>query len=264
MRLSLVLLLAGALAAGTAVGPPKGSLVVVGGGALGPDVLNRFVTLAGGVDAPVVFIPTANGVNPEPPNLSEENLLRKVGLRNVTILHTTDRHVADSKEFVAPLRKARGVWFGGGRQWRLVDSYLNTRTERELKAVLARGGVIGGSSAGASILASYLVRGAPEGNKIMMAPGHEVGFGFLRRVAVDQHLLTRKRENDLIAVIKAHPELLGIGIDEKTAVVVEGDKLEVVGPSKVAIYESGKPYYFLSGGDCFDLKTRSRLNAPAN
>jgi cyanophycinase len=266
MRLSLLLLLsASALAlAQTAVGPPNGSLVVVGGGVMGPEVINRFIDLAGGPDAPIVFVPTANGLDPQPATLVESNVLRKAGAKNVTILHTIDRKLADSTDFVAPLLKARGVFFGGGRQWHLVDSYLNTRTQREFQAVLDRGGVIGGSSAGATIIGSYLVRGARSGNSIMMAPGYEEGFGFLRGVAVDQHLLKRKRENDMVAVIAAHPQLLGIGIDESTAVVVQGDQLEVVGPSKVAIYERGKPYYFLSAGDRFDLKTRSRLNASAH
>ena len=99
------------------------------------------------------------------------HLIPKLGLRNYWYPAITDRKVADSKQFVEPLRKARGVWFGGGRQCRLVDSYLNTRTLRELRAVLDRGGVIGGSSAGATILGSYLVRGARSGNQIMMAPG---------------------------------------------------------------------------------------------
>ena len=74
------------------------------------------------------------------------------------------------------LRDATGVWIPGGRQWRLVDSYLNTRTHRELQRVLERGGVVGGTSAGASILGSYLVRGSPETNTIVMAPGYEEGF----------------------------------------------------------------------------------------
>lgn len=250
--------------AATKVGPAKGSLVIVGGGNLGAEILDKFIQLAGGPDAPIVFVPTANGLDKQPAALAEANILRKAGAKNVTILHTTDRKIADSKAFVAPLRKARGVWFGGGRQWHLVDSYLNTRTEREFRAVLKRGGVIGGSSAGATIQGSYLVRGAREGNNIMMAPGYEKGFAYLRGVGVDQHLLARKREKDMVAVVDAHPELLGIGIDEKTAVVVQGDRFEVIGPSKVAIYEHGKPYYFLSAGDRFDLKTRSRLNAPAH
>jgi cyanophycinase len=243
--------------AGNKVGPAKGSVLAAGGGKLGSEVLNKFIDLAGGPEASIVFIPTA--LDPQPANLAEANILRKAGARNLTILHTTDRKVADSKTFVEPLRSARGVWLGGGRQWRLVDAYLNTRTLRELRAVLDRGGVIGGSSAGATILGSYLVRGAREGNRIMMAPGYERGFAFLRGVAIDQHLLKRKRENDLVGVIKAHPSLLGIGLDEGTAVIVQGDRFEVVGPSKVAIYESDKPYYFLSAGDRFDLKTRTRV-----
>jgi len=242
-----------------ATGPPKGAVVACGGGVLGPDVMTRFIKLAGGPDAPIVFIPTANGENPQPANQLEANILRKSGAKNVTILHTIDRKIAVSKAFTEPLQRARGVWIGGGRQWHLVDSYLNTRTLRELQAVLHRGGVIGGSSAGATILGSYLVRGAREGNQIMMAPGYEKGFGFVHDVAIDQHLLTRKREKDLLAVVAAHPKLLGIGIDEGTAVVIQGDGFEVVGKSKVAIYEPNKPYYFLKAGDRFNLKARARV-----
>src|SRR5262249_19750962 len=151
------------------------------------------------------------------------------GAKNLTLLHTVDRKLADSVEFVAPLRQAHGVWFEGGRQWRLVDSYLNTRTERELFALLDRGGVIGGSSAGATISGSDPVRGGGEGNTVMMAKGYEQGLGFLRGVAIDQHLLARHRENDMLPVIAAHPDLLGIGLDEGTAIVVHGDTARVVG-----------------------------------
>src|SRR5947209_7831144 len=129
-RLFILLIAAANLAsAGNKVGPPKGSVLAAGGGKLGPEVLNRFIDLAGGTDASIVFIPTA--LDPQPTNLAEANILRKAGVKNLTILHTTDRKVADSKTFVEPLRSARGVWLGGGRQWRLVDAYLNTRTLRE-------------------------------------------------------------------------------------------------------------------------------------
>src|SRR5262249_24205119 len=149
----------------------------------------------------------------------DRQFLAKAGVKNVTVLHTRDRQVADSREFVKPLQTARGVWFPGGRQWRLVGSCLHTRTQRELVKGLERGGVIGGSSAGATIQGSYLVRGAREGNTLMMAPGYEVGMGFLRQVGVDQHLLVRKRQEDLVGVVQKHPELLGIGLDEGTAIV---------------------------------------------
>jgi cyanophycinase len=245
-------------------GPPKGSLVIGGGNDV-PEIVARFVALAGGPDAKYVLIPTASesdvGIE-----RSAERWAKRFGVKNVTLLHTRDRKVADSEEFVAPLREADAVWFGGGRQWRLVDSYMNTRTQRALEALLARGGVIGGSSAGATIQGSYLVRGAREGNHIMMAKGYEEGFGYVRNAAFDQHLLTRHREDDLVPVVDAHPGLLGIGLDEPAAVVVQGDRLEVIGRSKVAIYDGqdhgGKRYYFLSVGDRFDLRTRSKLDPP--
>lgn len=271
-RIVLVILLAHlALAKDrVVVGPSKGSLVVVGGGTVGKEIVDQFLKLAGGVDAPIVIIPTADGGSNYDKAWLEKQFLVKAGAKNVTVLHTNDRNVANSAAFVKPLRKARGVWFGGGRQWRLVDSYLYTRTQRELTKVLKRGGVIGGSSAGATIIGSYLVRGAREGNTLMMAPGYEVGLGYLKNVGVDQHLLKRNRQDDMVAVIDKHPELLGIGIDESTAIVVKRDEFEVVGVSKVAIYDpkykaaaGAKRYYFLSPGDRFDLASRKRLESGA-
>ncbi len=245
----------------TTVGPPRGALLIVGGGKLVPAIVERFIELAGGRDSPIVVIPTADGTEPSPK--VEDTFLAKAGCSNVTILHTKNRAIADADWFVEPLRRARAVWFNGGQKWRLVDSYLNTRTERELFALLARGGVIGGSSAGASIQGSYLVRGAREGTDIMMAPGYEQGLAFLRNTAIDQHLLKRNRQDDLVQVIEKYPHLLGIGIDESTAVVVQGDCFEVIGESKVAIYDrnhppaaNGKRYYFLDPGARFDLKSR--------
>jgi len=248
------------------VGPPAGSLVIVGGGRIGPAIASRFIDLAGGLEAPVVVIPTAGTEDAFSEAYLKNHWLAKAGMKNLTLLHTRDRNLADVGAFVAPLARARAVWFDGGRHWRLADSYLDTRTHRELHALLARGGVIGGSSAGATIQGSYMVRGAREGNTIMMAPGYETGLGFLRGVAIDQHLLRRKRENDMVAVIEKHPELLGIGIDESTAVVVQGDAFDVVGESKVAVYDKGygvgsdgKSYYFLNPGERFDLKKRVRI-----
>jgi len=239
-----------------------GALVIAGGGSLGQEVMGRFFELAGGPEASIVLIPTADAADSFDANYKGLKVLKAAGARNVTILHTRDRAGADSETFVTPLRQARGVWISGGRQWRLADAYLGTLTEKELHALLARGGVIGGTSAGASIQASYLVRGAPEGNRIMMAKGHERGFGFLPDSAIDQHVLARKREGDLAAVIQTHPDLLGIGLDERTAIIVQGDRFEVVGKSQVVVYgarsapANGKPYLMLSPGSVFNLKTR--------
>ena len=134
------------------------------------------------------------------------------------------------------LRDADAVWFNGGRQWNIVDSYANTLTYREFHKVLERGGVIGGSSAGATIQGDYLVRGAISGSDVMMTPepNHERAFKFLRHVAIDQHINTRNRWDDLIPVIKKWPDLLGIGLSEATAIIVKGDRFEVMGAWKVA------------------------------
>lgn len=266
MRLLLSLLCAlGLSAEPPRVGPANGALLVVGGGALPPAIVNAFLELAGGKDAPFVVIPTAGDADTYSDGWLGNQFLAKAGARNVTVLHTRDRQVADTEAFVEPLRRAKGVWFGGGRQWRLVDSYLGTRTHREILALLERGGVVGGTSAGATIQGSYLVRGARSGNTIMMAPGYEQGLGFLQQVAIDQHMLKRNRQDDMLQVVDRHPRLLGIGIDENTAIMVRGDRFEVIGDSKVAIYkhgqapgEDGKRYFFLAPGDRFNLATRSR------
>lgn len=243
------------------VGPKRGALVIVGGAMKDPAIMERFIELAGGPTAPIVVIPTAGGGDDYDDFYRGARRWRKMGVENVTVIHTNDRNEADSDAFVEPIRKARGVWFPGGRQWRLADSYLDTRTELELHELLARGGVIGGSSAGATILGSYLARGDTKANTIMMGD-HEEGFAFLKNVAIDQHLLARNRQFDLIPVIEAHPELLGIGIDEDTAIIVQSDRAEVIGQGYVAIYDHGSTvgasgqFYLLRPGDVIDLATR--------
>jgi cyanophycinase len=230
------------------------------------DLQRRFVALAGGPDANFVVIPTA-GSDKEIEERYGRSRPQLFGATHVTLLHTRDRVRANSAEFVEPLRHASGVWIDGGRQWRLVDAYLGTAVELEIKSLLARGGVVGGSSAGATIQGSFLVRGAPgtpnnpDGdNTIMMSPGHEAGFGLLVNSAIDQHVIARHREKDLDSVISVHPELLGVGIDEGAAIVIHGDSFKVV-DGQVIIHD-GKPhhgalYYFMSPGQTFNLKTRA-------
>lgn len=255
----------GAAPTGTArVGPPRGSVMVVGGGALGPEVYARFIELAGGPDAVIIDVPTAGGDSVYPPNWRGADGLKGAGARQVIILHTIDRKVADSEGFVAPLKTAGGVWFEGGRQYHLVDSYGGTKTEQAFDAILARGGVMAGSSAGASILGSYLVRGAPSNNNFIMSyPGYERGFGFLRGVGIDQHVVARERLADLAdSVMPRHPELLGISEDEGTAWVVRGDAAEIIGRDKAFVYggkdanDPGKPFLTLHPGDKYNLAAR--------
>ena len=261
-----------AAARDTATAVPSGTLMLAGG-AIEPELYAAFVKRADGADAEIVYVPTASeDVDLESTRAYVRKQAAKVGASpdSITVLHTRDSLVADTDSFAAPLRTADAVWFSGGRQWRLVDAYSDTKTLEDVRSVLERGGVIGGSSAGATIQGSFLVRGDTETNQIMMG-NHQEGFGFLPRSAVDQHLLARDRECDLIPVIEKHPKLLGIGIDENTAAVVRGDTMRVVGGSKVAIYDHQRwdraegplacedKYFFLEPGDRLDLRTRRKL-----
>jgi cyanophycinase len=253
-----------------AAGLRRGALVIAGGGdrLREAGILQRFLTLAGGPDAPIVVIPTAGesaAYDSTWPGLSP---LRDAGATSITLLHTTSRTVADTEAFVAPLLAARAVWIPGGRSWRLADSYLNTRTHHELKALLDRGGVVGGTSAGASILGSFVVRGDAKDTSLMVGDRVD-GFGLLQSVAIDQHLLRRNRHFDLVDVIRARPQLLGIGVDENTALVVRGDWFEIVGESYVAIYDytrrldTGGEFYFLAPGDRYNLRSREAERSAA-
>ena len=267
------LLAGGALAQEPEYGPAKGTLVIQGGGSdVGTGIFETFINKAGGLGANIVVVPTAGG-NRTPDGkikvYQEEQVVaawKRRGVMNVHMLHTADPKVADTEEFAKILRDANGVWFDGGRQWNIVDSYAKTLTLKEFHKVLERGGVIGGSSAGATIQGDYLVRGAIAGSEIVMTPEpeHEHGFAFLRKVAIDQHINTRNRWDDIIPVIKKYPNMLGIGLSEGTAIVVTGDRFQVIGKWKVAVHDNTriyqpweKPYYVLSIGDVYNMKTRT-------
>lgn len=236
----------------------EGAVIAMGGGNGTPEIYDTWKKLGGGSNAHVVLIPTAN--NPGDDIEPVVNGLKHVfGVQEVMVLDTKDRTKADSEDFVASLKQATFVFIDGGRQWRLADAYLGTRVVHELKNVLKRGGVIAGSSAGASILASYLVRGDPAGPDVVMAKGHERGFGLVPNTAIDQHVSERHRENDLEPVVVAHPKLLGIGIDPNTIIVVRGHQFEVIGSGKVFITQARKQLYSIAPGSHFDLRKRKPM-----
>lgn len=254
------------------VGPPRGTVIVVGGGSMGPEIYQRFIEAAGGPNALIVDVPTAGGDSVYKQDAPGTRGWRQAGAKNIYVLHTTDRKLADSDSFAAILRKAGGVWFEGGRQFHLVDSYAGTKTEQGFHDVLARGGVVGGSSAGASILGSFLVRGAPSNNNLIMDwPGYEKGFAFLRGVGIDQHVVARERLADLAdSIMPKYPDLLGISEDEGTAWVVKGDVAEIVGRNKAFVYggkdatDAGKPFLTLHPGDKYDLAARHTVHRAAD
>jgi cyanophycinase len=253
-------------------GPTDGTLMVIGGAA--SDIFYaKFMELVGGADAPIVVIPTAttsDSLTAEDLDRFKKSFIDK-GFKNVTVIHTRDREVANSKDFVKPIKNAVGVWFSGGRQWRHADSYLDTRTHEAFFELLERGGVIAGSSAGATIQGSYLARGDTRMNTIMMGD-HEEGLGFITNVAIDQHLFARNRQFDMFEILENRSELLGIGLDEDTGIIVQGDQFTVFGNSYVAIYDGtrwsaerdtiyklpagSRDFYLLNQGKRYDMLHR--------
>ena len=232
----------------------KGSVMAVGGGGMGADLAKKFVELAGGPDALIVILPTAAPEDsPVLQGLQAQRMLGRGGATHFKVLTGTKREEVESKEYLETLAKAKGVWFGGGRQWRFVDAYEGTKFEQALKGVLERGGVIGGSSAGATILGDYLCRGSPLGNTQMMTPGYEKGFAFLPGVGIDQHFSQRKRFADMEAFCKAKPEFVGVGIDEATALIATPKGAEALGPGKVHLYLPGRPAKAYASGEQFLL-----------
>lgn len=236
----------------------KGSLML-GGGPMPEQTIARFLELAGGPDAPLVYIPCAyeTTIDSEPGFVAS---LRGVGAKDVTWIHTKDRSVANGDEqLLAKLRRAKGVWFGGGRQWNLVDSYQHTEAHRLIAAVLERGGVVGGSSAGASIQSDFMARGNPLGNLDIMAEGYEEGLGLITGVAVDQHFSQRGRLPDLQSLVATFPQYLGVGLDEGAVLVVQGQVGEVLGSAVHFLDRSSgeEVHHRIPGGQRFDLVRRA-------
>jgi cyanophycinase len=196
----------------------------VGGGALPEAMYAEFIQLTG-LDAKLVVIPTASSRDVEIEKIKDQ--WRSRGLKEISVMHTIDRNVASSAEFIEPLRTATAVWFSGGSQQRIADAYLGTPVEDELYELLKRGGVIGGSSAGAAILSSVMISSGNDPPKIT------TGLRLLPNAIIDQHFLKRNRLARLIAAIRSHPDLIGLGIDEGTAIIVSNKEYKVVGDSYV-------------------------------
>ena len=265
------LLLPTCLVAQAKVGPARGTVIVVGGGQIGPEIYSEFIKSAGGPNALIIDVPTAGGDTVYGQDAPGTRGWKSAGAKNVYVYHTKDRKLADSDSFVAVLKKAGGIWFEGGRQFHLVDSYGGTKSETEFMNVLKRGGVIGGSSAGASILGDFLVRGAPSNNNFIMDdPSHQKGFAYLRGVGIDQHVVARERLADLAdSIIPKYPKLLAISEDEGTAWVVRGDTAVIIGRNKAFVYngketDSGKPFLTLFPGDRYNLATRAVTHRTAS
>lgn len=199
--------------------------------------------------------------------------VKAVGASNVTLVHTRDREVANTEKFAQALRGAAGIFFTGGNAERITDVYRHTLAHQEFRALLGRGGVIGGMSAGAKIQGSYMDSGAGVAHE-EGAPGLE----FVRNLVALPHCLIWNRQFELIPIIRKNSNLLGLGLDEDNGVIIRGDTLEVIGRSYTTIYDYNRAvhtsydhelhllpeakFYFLAPGDKFNIETRQLVGNP--
>ncbi|MGC4096124.1 MAG: cyanophycinase [Nitrospira sp.] len=258
----------------------KGHLILCGGVGFPPEAVKRFVEYAGGPSSGIVFIASAstsirldNGFIYDIPEKETDStaVLRQrfahelatvFGVQKITVIDTREKAKANSKDYLQALKNANGVWLGPGNAGRYADAFLGTLFQKYLDTLLLRGGVVAGNSAGAIIQGSYIVRGRPD-KPLLMAAGHEKGFGFLKNVVINPHLTSAKRETELVNVLDKYPQLLGIGIDDDISLVFTGNTFEILGKGIVAIYDNqlhnGKWWYLLQPGTKFDISKRQTV-----
>lgn len=214
----------------SAVGPePGGTLLICGGGKLPVELRRRFYDRAGGDESRIVVIPGLYVGDDEELSQAFLEPWKRLGARSVEIVSARSPRLANTVAFVRAVANATGVWLGGGDQEWLSATYAGTQIEEEIKRVLGRGGVVGGSSAGAAVMSPLMIAGG-RGNAVEAS-----GLGLLPDTVIDQHLLQRNRLNRLLGVVSAHPDLIGFGVDERTAleVCLRNNHLSVIGDSYV-------------------------------
>ncbi len=279
----LALLLLAALApsvAGVEAGA-KGHLLLIGGGDKPPEVMRKFVELAGGKDAPIVAIPTASS-EPDAAEYYEKLFRDDLGCADAVSLRIKSKADAQRPDFAALARKARGIFFGGGDQVRIVNALLGTPVGDAIAAAFAGGAVVGGTSAGTACQSERMLTGEGDFTQVRTRSVELWdGLGFLPKdVVVDQHFIRRQRENRLLSVVLENPGLLGVGVDEETAIWVRPDgTFQVLGRSGVMVFDSkgaavsrqpketgqdllgvrGLKLHLLLPGDSYDLNSRRPL-----
>jgi cyanophycinase len=246
----------------------KGKLVIIGGGSIPDSLFSFFANYIGGKDQPVVYIPTAT--TDEEFIQKGEHLIKFTsrGYTNLSTIHTRDKKEADNPKNIELMRNAKGLYFGGGDQQLITDAYAGTKLYDEFIALLDRGGVIMGTSAGATIMGSLMVGGDAR-DDISKKYAFNPAFSFMTNTALDQHVLARNRQFDLISVIENYPGTLGIGMDESTAIIVEAGQFKVWGISYAMLYDPKdwaeqkkkwgavlKPFKMMASGSSFNFVTR--------
>ena len=204
-----------------------GTLLIAGGGEMPPIVNRRFWELAGGKNGRLVIIPAYQASRTDTMRLKEE--WRGWSFKSMRVMQAATREIADNPSFADPLRNATAVWFSGGEQSWLANLYAGTETEARLQELLDRGGIIGGTSAGAAIMTKVMIEEGKTEPKLCR------GLDLLKDSVIDQHFFYRNRMQRLAKTLKIEPKLIGFGIDEGTALVVQvsSGRIGVLGKSYV-------------------------------
>lgn len=262
----------------------KGYLFIIGGGDRSSSMMKRFLQLGNqSADDKIVILPMAsNDAHESGKSMVEE--FRNLGIQDVEY-YVLDREQALDERNSKILENVTRIYFPGGDQSLLTKALVKTPLHRRLLEIYEAGGVIGGTSAGAAVMSELMITGDEKravgdgeaftkilADNIVVTPG----FGFIRTAIIDQHFVTRKRHNRLISLVAEHPDLLGIGIDESTAIIVNPDQtIEVIGEQNVVVYDAteakmtilpsqriggfGIIMHLLKPGDRFDLKTKKAI-----
>ncbi|MBD3881672.1 cyanophycinase [Phormidium tenue FACHB-886] len=260
----------------------QGQLVIIGGAEDRENdctVLREFVRRAGGTQAKIVVLTAATSV-PREVGDNYIKVFERLGVASVRVVDTERREDADEPTAIKDVEEASGIFFTGGDQARIIELIKGTRLDVTIHKRYAEGAVVGGTSAGAAMMPDVMiVEGVSETNPradvVEMGPG----MGFLPGVVVDQHFAQRGRLGRLIAALVQQPAVLGFGIDEDTAVIVNGDELEVIGQGAVTVVDEshsthtnldgvlkdealavcGVKLHILPQGYRFNLKTREPI-----
>jgi cyanophycinase len=260
---------------------PEGYLVIIGGGKRPLYVMQKMTELAGGKEAHFIIIPNASSAPLETAEYQSKEFLELGAASSSYIIF--DRQTADTDSNLDKLEGVTGIFFSGGDQSNLTRDLLGTRLFEKIREIYNKGGVIGGTSAGAAVMSKLMLTGnellnQDSSNAFISIQKDNIevkeGFGFISTAIVDQHFIKRKRHNRLISLVLENPELPGIAIDEATAIIVYPDEIfEVMGESQVLIYDASEvknistddngnlracniKMHLLVNGDRYNLRTK--------
>lgn len=220
----------------------KGKLVVIGGSEDREgdcSILKEFVTLAGGARSRIVVMTVATDLFREA--MAEyKAAFKSLGVDHVEAYDVSQRVDADDEEALAAIEKATGIFFTGGDQLKITALLGGTRMHDLLHDKYRKGAVIAGTSAGAAMMSnSMFISGASDSNPRLGAMEIGPGMDFLLGAMIDTHFSQRGRIGRLLTAVAHYPQDIGLGVDENTALIVEGKEFRVIGEGAVTVVDAG-------------------------